>query len=482
MEPAPLGNVDADDIVVVFVGPSLDRATVDALLPAAIVLPPICQGQLLSSVDRYRPAAVAIIDGEFSQSLSVWHKEILFVLGQGIRVFGASSMGALRAAECDVYGMVGVGQIYEWYRDGLVDDDEVALVHGSEDDGWRNLSWPMVNVRATVDELRVAGTLDDATADVVLGAAKSIYFGSRTEVSLAHELADRGRVDAAALARLVTTSYRDQKRRDAELLLEQLADGIGPPPAERRVPKERLGRFGSALRNLDTEVERPTGTVLRQQIVLDAALHEADFDELQERALDRALVAHTAQQLGYEPTADELALERAHFLARRGLTEASLPSWLMANDLDEERFVELLLVDTRPPDAPLVPEPLRFRAQLPSRDGPAQARGSVSGRGRPRGTPSHARRWSGSGPHRSAACSQAPRQRAAGTHRLAAVHTTQRLARRARLRLERRAAPCAGGRVGRAAQERRRRGVALVRDVRRRRVTGRFAPGVLARW
>ena len=155
MEPAPLGNADADDVVVVFVGPSLDRAAVDALLPAAIVLPPICQGQLLSAVDRYRPAAVAIIDGEFSQSLSVWHKEILFALGQGIRVFGASSMGALRAAECDVYGMVGVGQIYEWYRDGvLVDDDEVALVHGSEDDGWRNLSWPMVNVRATVDELR----------------------------------------------------------------------------------------------------------------------------------------------------------------------------------------------------------------------------------------------------------------------------------------------------------------------------------------
>ena len=342
------GIGDVDGRVVVFVGPSLDLRQVDAFLPGAIVLPPICQGQLFSAVDRYRPAAVAVIDGEFGQSLSVWHKEILFVLSRGIRVFGASSMGALRAAECDVYGMVGVGQIYEWYRDGvLIDDDEVALLHASEDDAWRNLSWPMVNVRATVHELQAAGTLDDASADMVLRASKSIYFGSRTEISLTQALAERGRSDAAALARLIKTNYRDQKRGDAELLLEVLAEGFGPPPAERRVPKERLGRLGSVLRNCDTEVERTTGPVLRQQIVLDAALHEADFEELQERALERAFAAQTAEDLGYEPTAEDLAVERARFLSRRQLTEDSLPAWLAANDLDEERFAELLLVDAR---------------------------------------------------------------------------------------------------------------------------------------
>src|SRR5262245_21751372 len=140
MLPGPSG--DANDGVVVFVGPSLDRAAVEAVLPDAIVLPPVCQGQVFSAVERHRPAAIAIIDGEFSQSLSVWHKEILFELSRGVRAFGASSMGALRAAECDVYGMVGVGQIYEWYRDGdLIDDDEVALLHASAEDEWRNLSW-----------------------------------------------------------------------------------------------------------------------------------------------------------------------------------------------------------------------------------------------------------------------------------------------------------------------------------------------------
>ena len=180
-------------------------------------------------------------------------------------------------------------------------------------------------------------------------------------MSLAQELTDGGRSDAAALARLVTTSYRDQKRRDAELLLEQLAGGIGPPPAERRVPKERLGRFGSALRNLDTEVERPTGTVLRQQIVLDAALHEADFDELQERALERVLVAHTAQQLGL----------RAH--CRRARARAgALPGVPRAHGSLASRVARGQRHSTRSasrscswwtrvlPDAALVPEPSGF--------------------------------------------------------------------------------------------------------------------------
>src|SRR5262245_46146602 len=227
------GGAEVDDRVVVFVGPSLDRVAAEAILPDAIILPPICQGQLFSAVERYQPAVVAIIDGEFAQSLSVWHKEILFELGRGLRVLGASSMGALRAAECDVYGMVGVGRIYEWYRDGVLeDDDEVALLHASADDGWRNLSWPMVNVRATVEELQAAGTLDGATADVVLASAKSVYFGSRNEASLAQALAGQGRTDAPDLARLVKANYRDQKRLDAEQLLQLLAGGIGPPPAE----------------------------------------------------------------------------------------------------------------------------------------------------------------------------------------------------------------------------------------------------------
>ena len=49
--------------VVVFLGPSLDAATAETILPEATFLPPSCQGQLLSAVDRHQPAVVAIRRG-----------------------------------------------------------------------------------------------------------------------------------------------------------------------------------------------------------------------------------------------------------------------------------------------------------------------------------------------------------------------------------------------------------------------------------
>ena len=75
--------------------------------------------------------AIGIIDGYFENIPSVWHKEILWAMSQGIHVFGSASMGALRAAELAPFGMEGVGAIFEAYRDGwLEDDDEVASEDG----------------------------------------------------------------------------------------------------------------------------------------------------------------------------------------------------------------------------------------------------------------------------------------------------------------------------------------------------------------
>ena len=65
-----------------------------------------------------RPAALLIIDGLFDQQLAVWHKEILWALAQGVRVYGAASMGALRAAELAAFGMVGVGAIFQAFSQG----------------------------------------------------------------------------------------------------------------------------------------------------------------------------------------------------------------------------------------------------------------------------------------------------------------------------------------------------------------------------
>jgi len=79
--------------------------------------PPARRGDVLAAA-RDGADIICLIDGVFFQDSSVAHKEILEALQMGVRVIGASSMGALRAAEMDVYGMEGVGEIYRAYRSG----------------------------------------------------------------------------------------------------------------------------------------------------------------------------------------------------------------------------------------------------------------------------------------------------------------------------------------------------------------------------
>ncbi|MDB5064144.1 MAG: hypothetical protein JWM18_578 [Chloroflexi bacterium] len=136
----------APDRHAVFVGPGLHGVDIPAsLLPA--LRPPIRDGDLAALPGSDRGGwTIAIIDGEFGQSLAVTVSEIRQTLAAGNRVIGGSSMGALRAVECAPLGMVGVGWVYERYRDGdLFSDAEVALTY--DPDTFRPLTVPFVNLR-----------------------------------------------------------------------------------------------------------------------------------------------------------------------------------------------------------------------------------------------------------------------------------------------------------------------------------------------
>ena len=140
----------------VFTGPTLSPDDAHGELDA-VYLPPAAQGDVYRAA-RQRPSAIGIIDGAFERVPAVWHKEILWALVQGIPVFGAASMGALRAAELAPFGMRGVGRIFAAFRDGeLEDDDEVAVVHGPADTGYAALSDAMVNIRATLARAEQGG-------------------------------------------------------------------------------------------------------------------------------------------------------------------------------------------------------------------------------------------------------------------------------------------------------------------------------------
>jgi len=213
--------------VAVFLGPSLPRAQAEAVLDA-LYLPPVRQGDVYRLVRDRRPAVIGIVDGYFHQVPSVWHKEILWALDQGVHVVGAASMGALRAAELHVFGMRGVGRIFEAFRDGVLDaDDEVAVVHAPAELGFMPVSEALVDIRATVDAAVAAGILRPADGSVLIGRARAMFYAERSWDALL----DRADGQLEAFADWLPGNRVARKRLDALALLESLRE---PPTAPFR--------------------------------------------------------------------------------------------------------------------------------------------------------------------------------------------------------------------------------------------------------
>lgn len=331
--------------IVVFLGPSLPVAEARAVLDATY-LPPAAQADFISAVTTYHPEVIGLIDGMFLQHLSVWHKEILYALERGIRVYGASSIGALRAAETAAFGMVGVGEVYRMYAGReLVDDDEVALAHGHAADGFRKLSEPMVNIRATFRAAQAAGLLDEAQLGTLLGLAKAIYFPERTFPLIFREAAAAG-VPAAvigAMEAFVRTSYVDIKRADAIRLLETLRDLPRDEPASRPAFSFATTRLYEALHERDRTVLHDGMAVPLVSVAHYAALHLEDWDELNFHALNRALVGVLAEIIGFEPPLEAVESECRRFRRGRQLEDdAALGEWLAQHHLHREEWLALM--------------------------------------------------------------------------------------------------------------------------------------------
>ncbi len=212
--------------IVVFVGPSVDKETAKEILDAEYdveYLPPAKRGDV-SRAANDGAEIVCLIDGVFFQDSAVAHREILYALKKGVRVIGSSSMGALRASELDLYGMEGVGKIYDWYKSGkLVSDDEVALFFDPV--YFKPLSEPLVNIRYNLRIAEAEGVIDRDTCEKVLNIAKSLYFPDRTYQRILD--AAGGVIDDDALKRFrrfIETERRDLKMEDAIEALKRVRD------------------------------------------------------------------------------------------------------------------------------------------------------------------------------------------------------------------------------------------------------------------
>ena len=163
--------------IIVFLGPSLDLTDAETILPAEYH-PPAKRGDLLAAVHE-GATIIGLIDGVFHQESAVAHREILTAVRKGVRVIGSSSMGALRAAEMDTLGMVGIGEIYRMYKSGeLESDDEVALVF--DPSSGLALSEPLINIRFTLKRAKEEGIIDSVAYDALLASARALFYPNRT--------------------------------------------------------------------------------------------------------------------------------------------------------------------------------------------------------------------------------------------------------------------------------------------------------------
>jgi len=164
--------------ILAFAGPSLSRAD-RASFPEVEWRPPAEAGDLLR-LAAGEISAICLIDGYFDHRPAVRHKELLLLLAKGVPVFGASSIGALRAAEMAPFGMIGVGAIFAAYaRGALTGDDEVALIHAGPERDWRPLSIPLADVRATLAAARRARAIEGPEARALLRRAAGIHYVDR---------------------------------------------------------------------------------------------------------------------------------------------------------------------------------------------------------------------------------------------------------------------------------------------------------------
>jgi len=214
----------ADLQTVVFVGPTCPQELIRAILPEALIAPPVRRGDLY----RYRLlnfSVFVMFDGVFANQMAVSPREVVDVLHDGAAVIGAASMGALRAVDCGPAGAIGHGRIYRLFRRGaLSSEDEVAVVFLPEGP-FPVLSLALANVRFALRRAHRTGLLTASEAVTLVRAAETLHYQDRSWNAIAeragsklspHQLAALGscdikRDDALSCCRWTATQLRRGK-------------------------------------------------------------------------------------------------------------------------------------------------------------------------------------------------------------------------------------------------------------------------------
>ncbi|MDO5822976.1 TfuA-related McrA-glycine thioamidation protein [Methanobrevibacter sp.] len=206
--------------VIIYTGLSLSFDEAKSILDSngdieVIYKRPIKRGDLIHDI-KENPDIIGIIDGVFHQNSAVGHREILDVMKRGIKVFGASSMGALRASELDSLGMEGIGYCYNEYASGnITSDDDVAVMLDSET--LESLSVPLISMDYVFTNAVGENIITPDEKEELIRITKETYYPKR---NYAKTLSESGLNEnkKAKLVDFIRTS-KDIKKEDAKELI-----------------------------------------------------------------------------------------------------------------------------------------------------------------------------------------------------------------------------------------------------------------------
>lgn len=328
---------------VLFVGPTIATGEVAARLPGACVRPPAARGDVYRAA-RDGARVIGLVDGYFEHVPSVWHKEVLYALEQGVAVLGSSSMGAIRAAELSVFGMEGVGTVYELMAAGVLDDDDVAVAHGPAEDGYPCFSTALVNIRLALEQAVAARVIEHEFAEVLLAEQKRLFYPERHRAAVvAHARA----LDAEAGRRLdarFRETFVDHKHADAVALVER----VGVLMAQHRPPTRRVRMARTTFFERMAEEEDALGggrpvTGWSHPVLEELQVRPHTFRELEAGAIQRRFARELAQRSGMEvdqPLVDSTSDELRRAL---GLLEPEdLHRWLAEAGMSAQDYAALI--------------------------------------------------------------------------------------------------------------------------------------------
>lgn len=139
--------------------------------------PPVQRGDIAKLSREY--SEVVIADGFFQSVPAVGHVEIREAL-QWQKVFGCSSMGAIRAYEMRNMGVIGFGKVYQFfYQHEDFTDGELAQEIGPAPD-YKALTEPLVHYRFCIQEILKRNLISANDATELMTELTSQFYGDLT--------------------------------------------------------------------------------------------------------------------------------------------------------------------------------------------------------------------------------------------------------------------------------------------------------------